>query len=94
MTKAIWNGAVIAESDACKIVEDNAYFPPDAIHLEYFQPSQTHSFCNWKGEASYYDIVVAGQTNPDAAWYYPNTMEKAKPIEGYVAFWKGVQIAP
>ena len=71
MAKAIWNGAVVAESDNCEIVEGNYYFPPDTIKAEYFQPSNTHTICSWKGEASYYTLRVDGQDNKDAAWYYP-----------------------
>jgi uncharacterized protein (DUF427 family) len=92
MPKAIWNGAVLAESDKCEVVEGNQYFPPDAIKTEYFKESSTHTTCPWKGVASYYDVVVDGQVNKDAAWYYPQTKEAAKNIEGYVAFWRGVKV--
>jgi uncharacterized protein (DUF427 family) len=92
MPKATWNGAVLAESDKCEIVEGNYYFPADSIKKEYFQTSDTHTTCPWKGQASYYTIVVDGQENKDAAWYYPNPKEKAKNIEGYVAFWRGVKV--
>lgn len=92
MAKAIWNGAVLAESNQCEIVEGNYYFPPDAVNRDYFKDSNTHTNCFWKGEASYYTVVVDGQENKDAAWYYPNPKEKAKNIENYVAFWKGVQV--
>lgn len=90
--KAIWNGAVIAESDETAIVEGNHYFPHDAIKKEYFQPSETHTVCGWKGVASYYNVVVDGEVNKDAAWYYPETKDAAKNVENYVAFWKGVKI--
>lgn len=92
MAKATWNGVTLAESDNCEIVERNYYFPPDSINKEYFQPSEKTSSCPWKGVASYYDIVVDGQKNAGAAWYYPEAKEKAKNIEGYVSFWKGVQV--
>jgi uncharacterized protein (DUF427 family) len=92
MTKAIWNGQVIAESDRCETVEGNAYFPPDAVRREFLQASDTHTTCGWKGAASYYHVAVDGQVNRDAAWYYPETKDAAKHIEGYVAFWKGVRI--
>lgn len=91
--KAIWNDKILAESDETVVVEGNQYFPADSIKSEYFQPSETHTVCPWKGTASYYDVVVEGETNPDAAWYYPETKDAAKEIEGYVAFWKGVQIS-
>lgn len=92
MARAIWNGQIIAESDACKVIEGNHYFPPEAVKPEFIRPSETHSHCPWKGDASYYTIVVDGKENPDAAWYYPDTKPKAKEFEGYVAFWKGVEI--
>ncbi|CAL1240864.1 DUF427 domain-containing protein [Candidatus Methylocalor cossyra] len=94
MTKAIWNGRVLADSDRCEIVEGNYYFPPGDVHREYLQESQTHSLCPWKGAARYYDVVVAGQRNPDAAWYYPDPKPAASAIKGYVAFWRGVEIEP
>lgn len=92
MPKAIWNGKVIAESDNCEIVEGNYYFPPDTIKSQYFQDSDTHTTCGWKGVASYYTIKVDGQENKDAAWYYPTPKEKAKNIANYVAFWRGVAV--
>jgi uncharacterized protein (DUF427 family) len=92
MIKAIWNNAVLAESDKTIVVEGNHYFPPDAVHSEFFQPSQTHTVCHWKGLASYYDVVANGQVNKDAAWYYPEPKDAAQNIAGYVAFWHGVQV--
>ncbi|GAB4478284.1 MAG: DUF427 domain-containing protein [Elainellaceae cyanobacterium] len=92
MPKATWNGAVLAESDRCVVVEGNQYFPPDAIKSEYFQPSDTHTTCPWKGVASYYNIVVDGQVNKDAAWYYPTPKDAAKEITGHIAFWRGVKV--
>lgn len=90
--KAIWNGETIAESNETVVVEGNHYFPPSAIKQGYFQPSETHTVCGWKGTASYYDVVVGGQVNKDAAWFYPETKEAANNIKGYVAFWKGVTV--
>ena len=92
MPKAIWNGAVLAESDKCVVVENNQYFHPDAINKEYFKDSNTHTTCPWKGVASYYSVEVDGQVNKDAAWYYPTAKDRAKNIEGYIAFWKGVKV--
>jgi uncharacterized protein (DUF427 family) len=92
MPKAIWNGAVLAESDRTEVVEGNQYFPPDSINKQYFQESNTHTNCPWKGTASYYNIEVDGQLNKDAAWYYPAAKDAAKNIEGYIAFWKGVKV--
>ena len=90
--KAIWNNTVIAESTDTKVVENNHYFPADSIKKEFFEPSDTQTNCPWKGVASYYSLNVNGTQNKDAAWYYPATKHAAKDIEGYVAFWKGVQI--
>ncbi len=92
MPKAVWNGVVLAESDRCEVVENNYYFPPDAINRQYFKDSTTHTTCGWKGLASYYTIDVDGKTNPDAAWYYPDPKPAAKNIAGYIAFWKGVKV--
>ena len=94
MPKATWNGAVLAEApaDQCEIVEGNIYFPPSAINGDYFQPSATHTVCPWKGAADYYTVAVDGQTNPDAAWYYPTPKPAAANITGYVAFWHGVPV--
>lgn len=92
MPKAMWNGAVVADSDRTVVVEGNHYFPPDSTKRDYFRESATHTICPWKGEASYYTIVVNGKENKDAAWYYPNPKEAAQQIRGYVAFWKGVEV--
>ncbi len=92
--KARWNGAILAESDQTVVVEGNHYFPPDAIRSEHFQDSATHTTCAWKGVASYYNVVVDGQVNKDAAWYYPEPKPAAKQIAGYVAFWRGVKVEP
>ena len=94
MAKAVWNGQVIAESDRCEVVEGNQYFPPDTVKHELLKDSATHTTCGWKGIASYYDVVVAGQTNKDAAWYYPDPKPEASNIAGHVAFWKGVKVEP
>ena len=92
MAKAIWNGIVIAESDRTEVVEGNHYFPPQSLKQEYFQPSNTHSTCPWKGLCNYYTLAVDGAINKDAAWYYPEPKAAAKNITGYIAFWRGVQV--
>jgi uncharacterized protein (DUF427 family) len=92
MPKAKWQGAVLADSDDTIIIEGNHYFPPDSLDRQYFQDSDTHTTCGWKGGACYYTIRVGDQVNPDAAWYYPDTKEAAAGIKGYIAFWKGVEI--
>ncbi len=90
--KAIWNHQTIAESNETINIEGNQYFPATSINKEFFRKSSTQTFCHWKGKASYYDIVVEGQTNSDAAWYYPKPSSQADNIKNYVAFWRGVEI--
>ena len=90
--KAIWNGAVLAQSDETVVVEGNHYFPADSVDRRYVRDSETTSFCPWKGTASYYTVVVDGQQNADAAWYYPAPKEAAAQIKEHVAFWKGVTV--
>lgn len=92
MARATWNGVVLAESEDGIVVEGNYYFPRESVNMEFFRPSQTHTTCHWKGLASYYDIAVAGQTNKDAAWYYPDPSEAAKLIMDHIAFWRGVKV--
>ncbi len=94
MPRAIWNGTVLAEADADAVqrVEGNTYFPPEAVDRTYLRESQTHTVCSWKGTASYYNVVVEGEVNRDAAWYYPVAKPAAEHIAGHVAFWKGVQV--
>ena len=95
MPKATWNGKVIAQADESEVqlVEGNVYFPPLKVERALLKSSDTHTFCPWKGTASYYDVVVDGKTNKDAAWYYPDTKDAAKHVKGYVAFWKGVEVS-
>ncbi len=90
--KATWNGETLAESNDTIVIENNHYFPKSSIKENLFKKSDTHSSCPWKGEASYFSIVVNGQENKDAAWYYPEPKDAAKEIKDYVAFWKGVKV--
>ncbi|MBI2969989.1 MAG: DUF427 domain-containing protein [Gammaproteobacteria bacterium] len=92
MAQAIWNGAIIAESDEYEIVEGNVYFPPDKVRREFLKDSGTHTTCPWKGVASYYDVEVGGRVNRDAAWFYPQPKEAVRNIQAYVAFWRGVEV--
>jgi uncharacterized protein (DUF427 family) len=92
MPRAIWNGSVIAETDAFETVEGNVYFPPDSVKREFFRPSETHTVCPWKGTASYYTVAVDGKENQDAAWYYPDPKPAAANIKDHVAFWRGVTV--
>jgi uncharacterized protein (DUF427 family) len=91
--KATWNAQVIAESDDIVTVEGNAYFPLDSVRPEFLRESSTHSFCPWKGQASYYTLSVDGRDNKDAAWFYPDPKQAAAEIRGRVAFWKGVTVS-
>jgi uncharacterized protein (DUF427 family) len=93
MATAEWNGQVIAESDETIVVEGNHYFPPSAVDQSFFAPSDASSVCPWKGTASYYDVVVDGETNPGAAWYYPDPKPAAAEIKDHVAFWRGVKVS-
>ena len=94
MPKAVWNGAVIAQAEPgdVQMVEGNVYFPADRDDHTYLRESKTNTVCGWKGTASYYDVVVDGDINRDAAWYYPSPKPAAEEIAGYVAFWKGVAV--
>ena len=92
MIRATWNGAVLAESAHTKVVEGNHYFPPESVKKEHFQESDATSVCGWKGTANYYDVVVDGEVNPQAAWFYASPKSDASDIAGFVAFWKGVEV--
>lgn len=92
MLRAIWNGAVLAESDDIVMVEGNAYFPRESLNEQYLEESSHHSVCPWKGVASYFDVVAFGERNENAAWYYPHPSPLARKIKGRVAFWHGVQV--
>jgi len=94
MAKAIWNDVILAESDEFEVVEGNIYFPPKSVSLQYFRESETEYECPWKGHADYYDVIVKGNVNEDAAWYYPNPKPAASQIKGHVAFdrSKGIDI--
>jgi uncharacterized protein (DUF427 family) len=92
MAKAFWAGQLIAESDACVVVEGNQYFPADAVSKQYLKSSTRTSVCPWKGTAHYYHLEVNGMRNSDAAWFYPEPKPAAKEIAGLIAFWKGVQV--
>jgi uncharacterized protein (DUF427 family) len=92
MPRALWKGTIIAESDRYQILEGNIYFPPEALRLEHLMPSPTTSFCGWKGTARYYTVVVDGDENRDAAWYYPDPKPACANIKDHIAFWRGVAV--
>ena len=93
MPTAIWNGKVIAECEQFETVEGNVYFPRIALKPEFFHENSHTTICPWKGTASYFDVMVDGKVNQNAAWYYPTPKEAASNIKGYVAFWKGVEVS-
>ena len=92
MAKAVWNGQTLAESETFETVEGNVYFPDDSVKREFFKASSTTSSCPWKGQARYYTLLVDGQENPDAAWYYPDPKPAARNVKHHVAFWRGVEV--
>lgn len=92
MPKAVWNGEVLAESDETVVVEGNHYFPLVSVNQQYLEDSDSHTRCFWKGIASYYDVVVDGERNSDAAFYYPDPSKAASEIKDHVAFWRGVRV--
>ena len=92
MPKAVWKDTVIAESDDTVVVEGNHYFPPEAVDDQYLAASDRHTTCHWKGVASYFDVVVDGEVNQAAAWYYPDPSDAARQIKDRIAFWKGVRV--
>jgi uncharacterized protein (DUF427 family) len=92
MPRALWKGQVIAESDRYQVLEGNVYFPPEALRLEHMKPSPTTTFCGWKGTARYFTVVVDGDENRDAAWYYPDPKPACVGIKDHIAFWRGVRV--
>ncbi|MEM9174608.1 MAG: DUF427 domain-containing protein [Myxococcota bacterium] len=91
--KAIWQGEILAEFDDTVVVEGNHYFPADSLRNEFFAPSDQKTSCPWKGQASYYDVVVGEARNAGAAWYYPTPKDGAAEIKDRVAFWRGVDVS-
>ena len=91
---ATWNGTELARSDDTVIVEGNHYFPKDSVNHEFLAESEQNSVCFWKGTAAYYDVVVDGETNAGAAWFYPEPKPAASEIKDHVAFWRGVEVTP
>ena len=92
MLVARWNGEAVACSERCRMVEGNWYFPPESLKKQCFRGSTTRTVCGWKGTAHYYNVVVFNSENLDGAWYYPRTTEEASHIEGWVAFWNGIEV--
>jgi len=92
MPKAFWNGVVLAESDETVVVDGDHYFPPEGLNQGHLEESHTRTICPWKGQATYYNVIVDGTINRDAAWSYTNPKPAAEKIGGYVAFWRGVRV--
>jgi uncharacterized protein (DUF427 family) len=92
--RAVWNGAVLAESDDTVVVEANHYFPAESLDRQYFTASSTRTLCVWKGVASYHTVTVDGVANQDAAWFYPHPTPLARKVKDRVAFWHGVTVEP
>jgi len=90
--KAIWKGEIIAESESTIVVEGNHYFPPESVAMNLLKPSPTTTVCPWKGTAHYYSVVIGGEENRDAAWYYPDPKEAAGEIKDHVAFSRRVDV--
>ena len=90
--RAIWKSGIIAESESTVVVEGNHYFPPESVVKKHLKPSQTTTVCPWKGTAHYYNVVIGGEENRDAAWYYPDPKEAAMEIKNRIAFWRGVDV--
>jgi len=90
--KAIWRNEIIAQSNETLIVEDNHYFPNEAVNKKFLRKNNTTTHCHWKGTASYYDIVVGDKVNESAAWYYPEPLTAAENIRDRIAFWKGIEV--
>lgn len=93
MAKAVWNGQTVAESEIFETVEGNIYFPEETVKREFLRPSSTTSSCPWKGQARYFTLLVDGQENPDAAWYYPDPKPAARQVRHHIAFWRGVEVS-
>ena len=90
--RATWKGEVLAESEDTVVVEGNHYFPAESLRREHLRESGTHTTCPWKGEATYYSLMVNGELNPEAVWYYPDPKPEAQMVKDRVAFWKGVAV--
>jgi uncharacterized protein (DUF427 family) len=94
LMRATWRGTLLAESDDTVVVEGNHYFPAESLRRDHFRPSDSHTVCPWKGLASYYDVIVGGEVNRDAAWFYPSPSPLAGRVKDRVAFWRGVEVGP
>lgn len=92
MARASWNGVVLADSEAFHVIEGNVYFPPASVKQQYLRQSQHRTVCFWKGTAHYYDVIVGGKENLQAAWFYPHPSQEAAAIKDHVAFWHGVRV--
>lgn len=84
--KATVGDTVLAETDTWEEAEGNVYFPPGSVKTDHLPKTDHSTHCPWKGDASYYTIHADGKDLENAAWYYPQTMDKAEHIRNHVAF--------
>ena len=94
MPKAVWKGVVLAQSDDTTLLEGDHYFPPESVHRQFLKKSRKKGVMSWKGEALFYNIVVGGEINRNAAFYHPEPSKAAVAIKNHVAFTKDVVIIP
>lgn len=94
MPKAVWNGEVIADSPTTLTVDGYPYFPLASLRRDFFRDSEHTSICGWKGTASYFDVVVGGEVNRNAAWIYRTPKPAAQHVTDHVGFWKGIRVEP
>lgn len=92
MTKAYWNGAVVAASEDAIVVDGHHYFPRGDVRETCLRPSQTRATTPGKGEARYFHVVVGRELNADAAWTYPEPESGFESLMGRIAFWHGIEI--
>jgi uncharacterized protein (DUF427 family) len=90
--RAVASGRVIAETDAPILVRETShppvyYLPQADIAMEFLQPSTHRTFCEFKGEAHYYSLVVDGVKQGNVAWYYPNPSPGYEELVGHIAFY-------
>ena len=91
------NGELVADTTAALELREATlpavqYIPLGDVVSDRLTRTDTSTYCPFKGDASYYNVVVDGEVNKDAAWYYPEPKPAAHEIKNYVAFWHGVRV--
>lgn len=94
MARASLDGVILAESEAVETVEGCLYFPRETVRMEHLEPCETRTICPWRGLATYYDVRVGDRVVPAAAWSYEEPKRRARRLEGFVAFWKAIDLEP